>query len=459
MLLFHPWTYGDAVWYALDIAGDSSGLDPGHLLWKPLGKLVWSISSDFIVLDPIYALQALSGFFWFISLFLLSRLCELCDIKNIRRVFVYLAYNTSSFAVTYALSGSSYVAAASMIILAVIFHIQDKCKLAIVSVYIASLFWGVAIIFLPAFFFAKLKQENFLGRFVTSIIGAAVIISLLVTCHYYTNTDENFLNWLGGSNHGISGSFSFINLSRALAGLINVLLFQSALAAYLKGLLLGQASDTGIDYQMATAYVFVITSYLIVVIGVIRQYSHYQNSLTGHLVILSGMMFAINFVFAWYWQGSDVERWCFLLVPLLMIGALVPRSDLASLFLSSAVLVIAMLNLQYGYGLDSQSPKVEIAMFADRSKFTKVDLIIVDQSMSPRIWSPLHYFHKLQFFPVNFQGKEGLVGNIKKTLQGKGRVYTLNSAIDKDFLMNNTLKTEKMDIMLGRYRFREIVPE
>lgn len=448
LIAVNPHWYGDATWYAIAIhSGELLPLDAGHLLWRPVGAFAVSVATLFsFSLDPLLALQIISAFSTVLSSIFLYEIAIALQLKAAPAIPV--AYLLSHFSLVYGGSGSSYSTSVMFHLLAVKWCLQSEATSkarTIVFCGIASAlslsFWGLGILGIPllmAIPFVSWKnsiQTKFMYSMAIpfsamSLFGATLIIGFLTT--ESNTTFANFFVWLRSSGHGIPAELSLLNLLRAPLGLIQSVLYLGDLGTALKSFISG-----GGNQYVPVLPLVLLVSFFVYFGGVfILQWNGIVSSKLFLLFIAS---LAPSFLFGALWQGSDIERFCFVLPYfLLLLADLSARSFLKGYLSVTPAIAFCLWNftsIAVTYEQDHEELITEIAKQTTLSAPPKSIFVVTGQDFGPRIWAPLHYLTGHTFYSLLYDSQvEGVAGwqnrleqTIKQHLEAGGKLYVLDS--------------------------------
>jgi len=451
--LTNPYWYGDALWYALDIAkGELHESDPGHLIWRPLALGVWSIFGIApLKLSPLATLQILSGIGTALGCIATYFLALQFTLSKGVAYAASLLVAGSNFCLSYGGSGSAYGPAMGLSTLAICCALNGSSQRllggwlpAALFAWLATAIWGVSILTLPAIGLAVIfgaKHSLFKGVIDGILYSIVTLLFIGASCavgyHYAMNAgySDAFLPWLHQSSHGIKSQISIMSFARAALGFCSSFVYLGSFGTGVKALLTGQSQEAHLArfaLPIGTLLMFLV-GIALGKIGLLKTLKKISDE-ARLLLMLTTVNFICVTAFAISWQGSDIERFC-LAIPLCSISICYGLSQFRSSsekflpwamagFVTIANLSMNIAPMQISHG--------GIAMGlgqAARASMPEGSLIVLSgQALGASIWAPTMYFYNLQvhslLYDVQNNDPEGwqkrLLDKVNQTLaQGK----------------------------------------
>ena len=325
--------YGDATTYAADIRAGRL-IDPGHLLWRPLGQLAGlalGAQSYSAVLWQLQFLCLTASVLAVVAMYrLAARLCG-----RLPAVVVAVLMAVSNGFWTYAFSGCSYSLGMLFAILALGCAVAPRdlpasgaaafCAGVLGGLSAAT--WGIQILAAPAIWVALvltpartqswLRQHlrntaalaaGYLLAFAVPLLAAYLIQSRGAAAASAATADHSmtFLGWLASSRHGIPAHYGVAQFLRVVIGWPQSVVSTADLGAHLRLWRLHE----GVFPASAWLGVFVVFyaavggAIWVLARGYARLDARERGVLTSCLVALGA-----NLLFAASWQGTDLERY------------------------------------------------------------------------------------------------------------------------------------------------------
>jgi hypothetical protein len=423
LVIYHPYFYGDALWYAMDLR-DGKGLipEPGHLGWRPAALGVWYLIERCLgrAVDPLIAFQILSSLGATIAcagVYLLGRALNISVISSTSAASLTLL---SHMLLAYGGSGSSYTAAMGCIVLGVLIVVKSlKKDVSISSVIGASFFialawmwWGMTFLIMPSFalMIFLLAKGSATRRCLLTLLSGISVGGILIPLTYFAYklsfSSSPYVAWLQSSSHDIPLTVSLLGVARAAYGFIQQFLHLGDAGTTFKALLLrdfAHVAPTALIFPVVKGSLFV----LLVLGGV---YGSVISERTRHsrLILITVLLLFPVGLFASLWQGSDVERFCLSLpfVALFLcygLDASLSRSRLSLPWSLVGVSIIGGANL-----LSLVTPAVaEKGGFpmhfgvAARIVLPEHSLVVVTgQRFGPVVEAPSSYFYNVELFNI-----------------------------------------------------------
>ncbi|HEY8051230.1 MAG TPA: hypothetical protein VIE42_00295 [Steroidobacteraceae bacterium] len=371
--LCHSVWYGDATTYVRDIR-DGHLIEPGHLLWRPLGYLVagtvGALGSSSDVLWVLQWLSLISSALAVaaMSLFLLTAGCN----RLITGAIAALLLVSNGFW-TYSFSGCSYSLSLFFLIIALVFAVAKRdAPVSLGSAVMAGGFagaaaaaWAIQCLAIPAVFLVmvltpgwdraarRIQLRNSIAMmtggvltFVAPLLGAWS----LQASHAFESGGHRSagLNlWLASSNHGIPAHLGVSQLGRVLIGWPQSMLSMLDLGQQLR---LWGLHERGFPWSPWMLTPVIVYAGVISVGCVLLKRFRTHSSFERGLVIASLVAICTNLLFALTWQGTDLERYFpslpfqLLLVALAARTRMPARSGLAIALTAIALCGVASVN-------------------------------------------------------------------------------------------------------------------
>jgi len=366
--------YDDATTYAGDILAGRL-IEPGHLLWRPLGHLI----------DLVTGLPSYSAVLW-----QLQFVCLFASIGAVVAMYLLAAplygrlgaltaatlMAVSNGFWSYAFSGGSYGLSVLCAILALHCAISPRGTAptgaaALAAGALGGLSagtWAIQILAAPALWLALLlvpargqtsSRQHLLntaallaGYLLTLVLP--LLVAYLIQSHGYVAAAGTsgktlaFASWLASTNHGIPARYGAAQVLRVFIGWPQSIISTSDLGSQLRLWRLHEAAFP------ASAWLGVFVVFYAALAGAIlllaRHYAQLDSRDRG-VILACAAALGINLLFAASWQGTDPERyfpsWPYqLLLVALLVKLLVrihaPRRVAAAV--GAALLIIAVLN-------------------------------------------------------------------------------------------------------------------
>lgn len=338
--------YGDAPYYAQEITRGTL-IEPGHLLWRPLGAFLYSILQLLgYTGDALWVIQGLS---------------LVASVAAVAAMFFFLSkwcsrglalWGAGLFAFSngfwfYAISGCAYSLSVFFIVMALNFATPSKdspthsLRRALLSGTfggLAALSWLVQGLNLPSlllsniFFHGSMSKPLlkhlvkattiFLtGYFITlglPMLGAYFGVRLLDPKLYSVASPESigFLSWVMSASHGIPTTFGLL---RPILGWSQSVLTVGDLGTHVRLWLL---VDTGsMEFPIAPGSLSLVIFYLSVLGALWLIWRRRATLLINQRMILAvgACSLLANFIFGLCWQATDLERYL-PSIPFLVLG-------------------------------------------------------------------------------------------------------------------------------------------
>lgn len=340
--LTNPYWYGDAIWYALDVASGTGRLpyESGHLLWRPLAYVMWrGLHAVGIGVDPLEVLRALSALATGLVCVFTWRLAAALTASEEQGVGAAAVVATSKMCLVYGGSGSSYTAAMAFSTLAFLPLVRDRSHgwgardgaAACAAITFAWACWGTAVLVAPGLLVAALLRARgtIVQRLVRTVaLGAAIgaAISALAISAWACVGDPiggvGFLDWLRASSHGRPMSLSAIGSARAVYGFLVSFVHLGETGTVVKGVLHGGGVSLAVigAFGLALAAAVLASVALVSFARSALADDGFGATRTREIAAIAVATVAPVVAFAIAWKGSDIERFS-LALPLLAIVA------------------------------------------------------------------------------------------------------------------------------------------
>ena len=416
-----PVWYGDAPYYADDIS-KLLLIEPGHLFWRPLGALVFSVAAFFGYRGDILGLLQVISF--------------LASVGSVLASYSFLSRWTSPIVSLwgsaivafsngfwgYSVSGSSYTAGLLFALLALILatppkhHTLLRTLLAGVCGGVAALFWLVYGLIFPVFMGLIVISINneadsnptmivkhlslFLFTYGVTVglplVGCTFLLPILDphVVKELQHEPEGFLDWLASSSHGIRSPFGLVQVLRWVLGWA-----QSVIAFGDIGQSVRLWIIDGVESKwrsIATASVLLLSFYCLLGLCILKLWRHRRIIIqNGYVPVLMLILCSIilNSLFALSWQATDYERYLPSL-PFLVLAFCVAMdlergvlNRLAAMVLSLLVLVSVNWNTTIYPAIGANSVKNQW-LKAIHQHLKKEDLLIVLGTNKSKIMDP-----------------------------------------------------------------------
>lgn len=370
--------YGDASTYTHDIRHGRL-LEPGHLLWRPLGYLVASMAgalhSDSAVLWVLQGCSLLCSGLAVAALWLFLRRCVRCEVASAAAATALFAVSNGFW--TYSFSGCSYGLSTLLLIAAMACAIRreeplsaGRAALTGALAGLACATWAIEVLSLPALALLTVLtprwQPALWRRHARNVLtlSAGWLLTFVVPllCAWAWHAHEARViaaqasaasalkPWLASASHGIPPQLSLAQLLRVLLGWPQSFLSMSDLGQQLRLWRLHEQSFPWSPWMLSPLAVYALTAYC----GYrLLQRRRDAAPFERGLAIASLVALAVNLLFALLWQGTDLERYFpslpfqLLLLALALQPAAASRRARHALF--AVLLAIAWVNGQAAY--------------------------------------------------------------------------------------------------------------
>jgi len=412
--------YGDATTYAAQIrAGNLT--DPGHLFWRPLGRLANLALGAQTYSAVLWQLQFLCLFASILAVIAMYRLAAQLYGRQAGVVAAVLMAVSNGFWM-YAFSGCSYSLSMLFAILALRCAVAHRGMAATGAAAFAAgalgglsaATWAIQILGAPAIWLALVltpaREQTSIRQHIRNTAALlagyllAFVVPMLAAYAIQTHGDGvpsavtagksmTLVAWLASSRHGIPAYYSFAQLLRVLIGWPQSVISTSDLGAQLRLWRLHEATFP------ASWWLGVFLVFYAALAGAIwilaRGYSGLDARQRG-IIASCATALGVNLLFAASWQGTDPERyfpsWPFqlLLVALfvrLLAAAHAPRQVAAAL--GAALVGIAVVNWSGTFEtvLAADSYR-QVWLHELRGATSANDLVILFGQRTQRIMSP-----------------------------------------------------------------------
>lgn len=210
---------------AADFRAENSFWDFGHLLWRPLGLLLFKIftplSSLVVGQDPaqnvMFLLMSVNFVAGLVSVVLLYLMIDSLTNRPWLGVFVAACFIFSNGLLNFTQTGSSYIAALAFLIAALYLLLKDKGNLSMSNATVAGLLcaaafmmWFPFLLVVPATLLAPLvlfgstrplKSSLIYSAGAFSIVAVATYLVVMAAVGVHSVTD--FREWMAVASHGV----------------------------------------------------------------------------------------------------------------------------------------------------------------------------------------------------------------------------------------------------------------
>jgi hypothetical protein len=367
--LTRPLFQGDTLDYASSVVGHTNGgyyqfWEFGHLLWRPLGLLVFRVTGSFLArfVGPAPYLQITLGLIivsWLAGLagaLLLLALLRTYTSNPWIPPFIVISFMFSLAELNYSRTGSSYIPGLSFLILAIylsarqarnpspntsiaISAIVGLALAASVSLWFLYAFAVPAAILLPLIFEgfdkARLRTAIWIFIFFSFSISTAYAAVLI---HLRISTVSGLMTWVLESSHGMT----IQGVSRMIFGWPRSIIDMSVAGKVIKRYLLRDPFNpvSSLDlFKLWPDFLKLALFYLTVLSTVVtlRQFSRGRKALA-----VAGIAALPVLGFAVYWSGGDPERYL-PLYPFFFLALCLSLSSVTPLNWVSAVICTFMI--------------------------------------------------------------------------------------------------------------------
>jgi hypothetical protein len=453
--------YGDSTTYAADI-GAARLIEPGHLLWRPLGRLI----------GLALGLQTYSAVLWQLQFLCLlaSILAAIAMYRLARRLYGRAAALVATVLLvvsngfwTYSFSGCSYSLSMLFLMLALNCAIARNGAATGATAFAAGVWgglaaatWGIDVLVAPAIWLALVltpaRGQNSMRPHVrnTACLVAGYVLAFVVPIllAYSIETRAHAATsgvaaWLASSRHGIPAHYSVAQLLRVLIGWPQSIISNSDLGAHLR---LWRLREGSFPASAWLGVFFIFYAALAGAIWVLSRSLVRLDSRDRGIVVACAAAVGINLLFAASWQGTDLERyfpsWPFQLLLVALVVKLLstlghPRSVVAGA--GAALVGIAALNW-YGTLAHVLAPDSyrQVWLRELRGATSADDLVILFGQRTQGILSP-HERNLPRIDNVSLQvelrgdaWRAAILHNITATRQHGGRLFLADTLFGLD---------------------------
>jgi hypothetical protein len=371
--------YGDALTYTNDIR-QGKLLEPGHLLWRPLGHLaaalVGALRSDSATLWVLQGCSLLCSALAVAALWLFLRRRVGCSAASAAAATALFALSNGFW--TYSFSGCSYGLSTLLLIAALACAIRpnepSSPRHAVLAGALAGAScasWAIEVLSLPALALLLVLtprwQPALWRRAARTLLALGAgwlltfIVPLLLAWVWHAHATPVIAGqapastalkpWLASASHGIPPQLSLAQLLRVLLGWPQSFVSMLDLGQELRLWNLHERSFPWSVWMLSPLAVYAFAGYCgYRLLQRSRERAHFERG----LVIASLVALAANLFFALLWQGTDLERYfpslpfqLLLFALALQPGATQPRARPGLVLLG--LLAIAWVNGQAAY--------------------------------------------------------------------------------------------------------------
>ena len=404
--------YGDATTYAADIRAGTL-IEPGHLLWRPLGSAVGLALRPQSFSAVLWQLQFLCLLASLLAVIALYRLASRSYGRPSALVAATLMAVSNGFWI-YAFSGCSYSLSMLFVILALRYAIVPRGTAATgVAALAAGAFgglsaatWGIQLLVAPAIWLAlvltpareqssiqvQVRNTAWLAAGYLLAFVAPTLIAYAIEAHTRAAA-PGVAAWLASSRHGIPAHYGVAQLLRVLMGWPQSIISTSDLGWRLRLWHLQEARFP------VSAWLGVFVVFYAALAGGIRVLGHGYARLDSHdrgVIAACVAAIGINLLFAASWQGAEWGRyfpsWPFqvLLVALLVkLLSAIHQPRRVAVVAAAALTGVAVVNWQGSFApvLAADSDR-QVWLRALRRATTADDLVILFGQRTQGILSP-----------------------------------------------------------------------
>jgi hypothetical protein len=354
--------YGDAATYAKQITAGAL-LEPGHLLWRPLGYLAAALIGVGSNSGVLWVLQAASLLFSALAvgaLYLVLRRAAGCTPSAAGVAAGLLAVSNGFW--TYSFSGCSYSLSVLLLIAAMGAATCTARPAAAKRALLAGILagaavsaWATQVLSLPALLLLLVMsvpwqqaQWRLHLRNALALAGGVMLSFLLPLLAAYAwhlahqppppGAAAGFGAWTASAAHGVAPQFSPAQVLRVAIGWPQSLLSMFDLGQRLRLWSLHEASFPWSVWMLSPLVVYALAACC--AYRLLRGFRR-QPRFAQAMIIASAVAIAANLLFALLWQGTDLERYFpslpfqMLLVALTLSGITIGRA-------AAAMLVVAL---------------------------------------------------------------------------------------------------------------------
>ena len=355
--------YGDAAMYAKNI-GAGTLLEPGHLLWRPLGYAVATLigvqHSDSGVLWVLQACSLLFSALAVGAMYLFLRRAAGCTPFAAGVAAGLLAVSNGFW--TYSFSGCSYSLSVLLLIAAMGCATCTQRPVAAGRALLAGALagaavsaWATQVLSLPALLVLLLmtppwqpSQWRLHRRNALALAGGGMLTFLLPLLAAYSwhlahqppppGGAAGFGAWTASAAHGVPPHFSLAQVLRVTIGWPQSLLSMLNLGQGLRLWSLHEGSFPWSVWMLSPLVVYALTAYCAYrLLRSFRRQPHFAQA----MIIACAVAIAANLLFALLWQGTDLERY-FPSLPFQLLLLALALQGMAIGRLARAALVVAL---------------------------------------------------------------------------------------------------------------------
>ena len=317
--------YSDATTYAADIRTGKL-IDPGHLLWRPLGRLIDLALGPQPYSVVLWQLQFVCLFASILSVVAMYGLAARLYGRTSALVAATLMAVSNGFW-AYAFSGCGYSLSMLFALLAMSCAIAQRGPPATATAAFAAgilgglsaATWGIQILAAPAIWLMlvltpardqtstvlQVRNTAWLAAGYVLAFLAPILIAYAIETHAYGQA-PTLAAWLASSRHGIPAHYSVAQLLRVLIGWPQSVISTADLGRHLRLWRLGEARFP------LSAWLAVFVVFYAALAGAIRTLARGYARLDSRdrgVIAACGAAIGINLLFAASWQGTDLERY------------------------------------------------------------------------------------------------------------------------------------------------------
>jgi hypothetical protein len=317
--------YGDSTTYAADIRAGKL-IDPGHLLWRPLGRLIDLALGPQPYSVVLWQLQFVCLFASILSVVAMYGLAARSYGRTSALVAATLMAVSNGFW-AYAFSGSSYSLSMLFAILAMSCAMAHRSPPATATAAFAAgvlgglsaSTWGIQILAAPAVWLMlvltpardqtstalQVRNTAWLVAGYVLAFAAPILIAYAIQTRGYAQA-PTLAAWLASSRHGIAARYNVAQLLRVLIGWPQSVISTADLGRHLRLWRLGEARFP------LSAWLGVFVIFYAALAGAVRTLARGYVRLDRRdrgVIAACGAAIGLNLLFAAWWQGTDLERY------------------------------------------------------------------------------------------------------------------------------------------------------
>ena len=385
---------------------NASFIEFGHLLWRPLGWLLWT--SLFDLSDPLYWRLQVFTVFRVINLFLglaatLAFFHILISINVSRALssFFAIVFITSHACLNFVQTGTSYAAALAFFVIGIAFIVSRSSRfefvapfLGGVSLALAAGFWIAFVWVIPSVLIISpilygMERRNFINSAIV-LLSFSVTIFIVFGLAAYSlslNSASEILAWIKVSSHGIETR----GLGRTIFGLARSFVFMSDGGAQIKAWLLGDENQTLTVWTALYTLALVGGFYFSMAVSA----TILSRDRFGRTIILWALIgIAPLFLFAVFFDGAAVERHLPAIPIILIVAAIALEKSRSTVLFWMLIAIFSVFGLINMLALSEWNQSKTIASISERARLVATQTKTTDMVYLPHWMDDLVNFNR-----------------------------------------------------------------